>query len=293
MASKLKKKAIVFGLSSDMVFAVASVIQDIKSSNSGLSYDIVIYHDGISSSDYKALQKLYPVKLKRYSLPMNTLGFNQNTLDRFSLMVFSKYECFKLLNIYDAVLWLDYDIVIKKNIEELFSFDESHFKIIRAGNNSKVEVQLHYPIEEYDMEAQAVCASTFALSADLTDFNSIYEFCIDSLGKYANALNYGEQAIIDFAIQEFNINIEWLDENKYSCHPKNYKYSNSASILHAYGYPKFWNGINNVQFDRNYNQWLELGGTPYQRNSFNKINRKIRSRINILINKLRNIVKNF
>jgi hypothetical protein len=38
----------------------------------------------------------------------------------------------------------------------------------------------------------------------------------------------------------------------------------NAKIIHAFGQPKFWNGIFNEQWNNNYKLWLKVGGTRYK-----------------------------
>lgn len=263
--SLLEKKntAVVFGLTANHTFAVASVMMDLKKYSPDLADEIVIFHNGIKESDQMLLQRIIPTRFIKYNFPItDTSIFNQNTLRYFSKMVFSKYECLRLLEEYKNVIWLDYDIVIIKDISELITPSASGIKMMLSPGRC-VSEQLHEPIDDYDMHAVPICGSTFVFQDNLKDYLKLYNFCIESLRKYAKYLSLGEQAIFDFMIQEYDLNLEHISHTQYSPHPTD-ELSPNTKILHAFGQPKFWNGINNIQWNENYKNWLNMGGSKYK-----------------------------
>ena len=271
-----KNNSVVFGLTSNHVFAVACVMMDLKRFCKSIIDEIVIFHDGINEKDKRLLTTIMPCRFIIYDFPLkNTSNFDQTTLNYFSKMVFSKFECFRLLDDYCNVVWLDYDIVIQQDISELFEPSKSGIQMIRSG--TIVRDQLSADVDDYDMTALGITASTFSVHQNLPNYRDKYAFCYKILPKYAQYLRLPEQAIIDFMLQEFENPIETLDVNIYSPHPKDLLHTPSAKIVHAYGQPKFWNGINNIQWNRNYTAWIEMGGTKYRElNIAEKIFRKLK-----------------
>ena len=73
-----------------------------------------------------------------------------------------------------------------------------------------------------------------------------------------------EQAVLDFMIQEFNIQPKWLEMDIYAVYPDEAKDLKAAKILHSFGTKKFWSGLENPQWIRNYSEWISLGGSPYR-----------------------------
>ncbi len=278
-----EKNAVVFGLTSNHIFAVASVMMDLKKYSPIIVDEIVVFLDKeIPEHDKNVLNTIFPTKFIIYDFPIkNTAIFNKGTFNYFSKMVFSKYECLRLLNDYKSVLWLDYDIVITKDISELFAYCDSGIKMI-LSYGCPIRNQLHDPVNDYDMNADAICASTFIFQDHLSNFMELYRFCYEKLEVYAKYLNYGEQAIFDFMIQEFKLKIEIIDKNKYSPHPTDLENINNAKILHAFGQPKFWNGIENHQWNSNYEEWVRLGGSKKDENKI----------INRIISLIKRIAKN-
>ena len=259
-----KNNAVVFGLTSDQIFAVACVIMDLKKLNPGLVDEVVIFHDGINQKDQDLINDILPTKFIVYDFPIQDLSiFNQSTINYFSKMVFSKFECLRLLNYYKNVLWLDYDIVIQKDITELFTPCDSGIKMMRSG--IPVRDQLHEAVETYNMNALGISAGTFVFQDNLNNYNDMYEFCYNSVKEYAMYLHYPEQAIFDFMIQEYKLIITCIDIPIYSPHPTDTVHASTAKIIHAYGQPKFWNGLENKQWNENYKTWIEMGGISYKK----------------------------
>ncbi len=277
MEKPKNKSAVVFGLTINHLFAVASVMMDLKKHCPNIADEIVIFYDNeIKEKDQILLSSILPTRFIKYMFPIeDTTIFNQGTFKYFSKMVFSKYECLRLLNEYEKVLWLDYDIVITKDISELMTTCDSGIKMMPSPG-CPVRKQLHEPISDYNMEAEAICASTFVFQDHLKDYMNLYEFCYEKLEKYAKYLCFGEQAIFDFMIQEFKLKIFPIENNIYSPHPTDIEKIKDAKILHAFGQPKFWNGLENNQWNINYKNWLAMGGTgkttdPLKKRIFLKI----------------------
>jgi len=264
-----KKNAVVFGTTSNHIFAVACVVFDLKKYCPNIVDEIVIFYDKkLRTKDKKILRSIFPIRFIKYDFPIRDISiFNQETFRYFSKMVFSKYECLQLLNEYNSVLWLDYDIVIKADISDLMTKCDSGLKMMPSPGCS-VRQQLHDAVIDYDMNAEAICASTFVFQDNLLNYMDLYRFCYDKLRKYAKYLYFGEQAIFDFMIQEFKLKIEPIDYNIYSPHPLDKNKLENAKIIHSFGQPKFWNGLDDIQWNMNYKRWIDLGGTGNTMNTF-------------------------
>jgi lipopolysaccharide biosynthesis glycosyltransferase len=279
----MKKNAIVFTISSDLVFAVANLMFDIKRLSPGIADEVVVIHDGnLKKKDFSLLNSILPTKEMKYNVPVDDLSiFNQGTLKYFTIMAYAKYECLKLLDYYKNVIYLDPDMVIKKDLSCLLESCESGIKMMPSGQ--KVIVQLHEKVDEYDMSKEGICGCIFVFQ-DHSDYIKYYNFCIVTLSKYAGKLKLAEQAIFDFMIQEFNIQICPVDSKIYSPHPTDKELASNAKIIHAYGQPKFWNGLENEQWNKNYTEWLKMGGSKYREKSFIA---KVKNKLITILNKVR------
>lgn len=258
-----KYNAVVFGLTANHAFAVACVMMDIKRLSPGMVDEVVIIHDGINKKDQRLLGSILPTRFILYDFPLiSARVLNASAVQQFSRMVFTKFECLKLLNDYTNVMWSDYDIVIQSDISELFSHCDAGIKLMPSG--MPVRGQLLAPIANYDMTAEAIGAGLFVFQDHLKDYMEMYRFCYAELDKYAEVLYMPEQAIFDFMVQRFNLNPAPIDRRIYSPHPTDQVLASSAKIIHAYGQPKFWNGMQNEQWKKNYRTWIDMGGTKFK-----------------------------
>jgi lipopolysaccharide biosynthesis glycosyltransferase len=173
------------------------------------------------------------------------------------------------LDDYKNILLLDYDLVIQQDISELFEHCDSGLKMVRAG--VKVRGQLHEATDDYDMDAEGTGASQFVMQDHLKDYMKMYHFCYKSLIRYGKILYMPEQAIFDFMIQEFNVQNCPIDPNVYNPHPNDKEFANKAKIIHSFGYPKFWNGLDNEQWNKNYQTWMQMGGSKFNQVTLKKI----------------------
>lgn len=263
MNPEKKNNAVAFGLTADHIFAVACVMMDLKKLSSGVIDEVVIIHDGVSEKNQRILGAILPTRFILYEFPVKSRKvLDARSVQQFTRMVFTKFECLRLLDDYKNVMWIDYDMVIKENIEELFSRCDTGIKMMPGG--LPVRGQLLAAVDEYDMDAEGVCACLFVFQDNLKNYKKLHQFCYEKLEKYAEILYMPEQAIFDFMIQEFGLKPVPIDGRVYSPHPTDLVNAAHAKIIHAYGQPKFWNGIHNDQWNDNYKAWLQMGGGQYK-----------------------------
>lgn len=107
------------GGTSNHLPAIAAVVMEINEHLQDVD-DIVIYLDWIDKKQIKILKSLSKINIivKKYNLFLGT-RYKNGEVKYFSPMVFCKCEGFKLLNDYKKVIWTDYDVVIKSDINEL------------------------------------------------------------------------------------------------------------------------------------------------------------------------------
>lgn len=277
MGAEKKNNAIVFGLTADQVFAVACVMMDLKRRSPDRVDEVVIIHDGINKKDQRILASILPTRFILYDFPLKSARvLNARSVRQFSKMVFTKFECLRLLDDYKNVMWSDYDIVVQDDISELFSHCDEGIKFM-PGENS-VRGQLHESVNEYDMEAVGIGAGLFVFQDHLKKYKEMYQFCYEELDKYAEILYMPEQAIFDFMVQHFALQPVLIDSRVYSPHPTDQALSPGAKIIHAYGQPKFWNGLHNKHWQKNYQNWLDMGGTKYKEKSIiDRVMAKVKS----------------
>jgi len=160
---------------------------------------------------------------------------------------------------------MDYDIVIKSNLKELFHKTSASGIRLQESGATIVRNQFTSDIDGYDMTLPSSGYGIFVLDNTFNQINSyalLYNWCLSNTLKFLDKLHLPEQEIFELMFQEFNLNPDRdLSWDLYCCHPS-LPNVDQAKIFHAYGEPKFWNGHNNEQWNTNYRQWIKMGGTP-------------------------------
>lgn len=256
------RRALVTGGTYDDVAPIATFIINIAETNGHLFDEIVVYHNGIKKRDQDLINKIFKTRFIEYTY--NPKSKNDEVISYFSNMVFCKYECFKLLDDYDEVVWSDYDVVVKDKLDDFCKIDGARFNILTCGDKLRTMFYKDIDMKEYkkyDMDVDGVGTPLFALSNKLKDYNSIYQWCYEKTDKWCDALYLPEQCIFSLVVQEFGMELERFPFDKYACYPT--KAMGGEVIIHAAGQPKFWNGLLDEDWQNYYDKWLNLGGTPY------------------------------
>lgn len=262
------KTAIVTGGTSNDVPAMACLVMNIKDTNPNLADEIVILHDGISEKDQRLINSIFPTRFILYKSPFeNIIKFKEVVTQYFSLMVFCRYECFKLLEDYDTVIWTDYDVVILQDLSELKK--DTNSGMIFSYTPEPLSYQFYDTIKKennikYDLTKKAICIPIFTLHKKIKNYLLYYNWLIENTVIYAEHLYLPEVAVVNLLLQEFNLDFDTFITSKYYAHPIKDKNMKDIKILHAYGQPKFWNGSYNKIWETNYKAWIRMGGTPYE-----------------------------
>ncbi len=258
-----KKCAIVFGITNDYVFALANVLFGIKEKCTKFYDDIIVYHDGITQKDKNNLNKIIPCKFIIYDKADN-IHLNKKSLNEYSKMTLSRFECFNLLEKYKYVIWQDVDILIQKDFIGLMEYaNKSGYAATKSDCNIMVEGNFFELINQYNMFSILWNAGIIVFSDKLKNYERYNQWCYSTLKKYNKKIRYLDQGVLNLLIQEFKIDVEEIDILKYCCHPEREEAYN-ASIVHAYGKNKFWNSeILKKEFPlwvENNRKWREISG---------------------------------
>lgn len=265
-----KKLAIVLCGTSNMIFAIATTIINFKNTYKGSDYEFIIFNDGkIVENDKRLINSIHKTVFIEYNFPLkDKLKYKTIGVKHFTYMVFAKFECLKLLNEYQTVIYTDYDVFITSDISELETKSISGIKAL--VNEGCCYSNFINRIERCNMNGDSIIAGIIVLQDHLKDYNKLYEFCYKITAKYFDNLYLPEQAAFSLMLQEFNIIPEKLDINIYYLLPNQYPNFQNSKILHSYGFHKFWNGIKDDSFNlwnENYRKWLSIGGSGYKKSN--------------------------
>lgn len=260
------KTVIVTGGTHKDVSAMGVLALNLKEVAPRLADKMIIFHDGIKKKEQQIIKEIFPTIFYEYSFPIDFRTRRKNrSLRYFTQMLFCKYECFRLLEKYDRVIWTDYDVLILKDLGELLGNKKS-FQIVESHNPLK---QMFLPnasvldMSEYDLERKGVCTPLFVVTKQIGNYQEYYEWCIKATLKYAAYIDLPEQCIISLLIQKFGIEYFRLPDYQYAAYP--IECNGNESILHSYGRPKFWEGLYNREWDKYYREWLGRGGSKYKK----------------------------
>jgi lipopolysaccharide biosynthesis glycosyltransferase len=262
----MKKTVLVTGGTSNDAPAMAVLLLNLKKLNRKLTDDLIIFHDGISEHDQTIMKKILPVQFRLYKYPGNNENFNNTVKNYFSTMIFCKYECFNLLNEYSVVIWTDYDVIINNDISELLIPTLSGFRMMPDIKNNVYSMffkDISNLNIKYDFNVPGICMSIFVFFDNIKYYNEYYNYCLEQTEKYAPYLYLPEQCIINLLLQDYNIKIDPIDYNTYCTHPIHAKITKSTKIIHAFGQPKFWNGLYNIYWKKYYKKWIIMGGNEF------------------------------
>ncbi|MBR4632883.1 MAG: hypothetical protein IKO48_06170 [Elusimicrobia bacterium] len=261
MNNQNKKTAIVFALNDTYAFCSYASICSLKKHSPKLvqQSDILIYVCDMTDTNKKALNTLN-VKIINYNFPLSIKQTKE--IKAFSLASFARYECFNLLNNYENVIYLDSDILVQKELSDVFDLvKDTGFGLIKE--KVKVEVCKKNKIEGFDLSKQMFNSGFFILTRKFKlNFNEITNYCYIKTAELCEKLYLPDQAILNLAIKHFNIipnEIPMLFNTPASLSTKILK---EANIIHFTGHRKPWNYYYFDEFYKYYKQWIINGGTP-------------------------------
>lgn len=252
--------AIVTGGTKKDVDAMAVLALNLREVSPELADELVIFHDGISAEKQELICRIMPTRFIKYRCPISRLRLISNkTIRYFSPMIFCKYECLRLLDEYDTVIWTDYDVVIRENIDELKSLSADMCCMV---NEDKPLRSMFYPSIEkedmsgYDLDGESVTTPLFVLRKSMQSYNRLYQWCYDKTKQYLKHLYLPEQCIITMMTQCFETKYMKLPIPVYCMHPR--QAGPETKILHAYGQPKFWSGLHNEIWEQYFEEWKKM-----------------------------------
>lgn len=255
-----KKKALVTGGTKKDVDAMAVLVLNIKETNADFIDEIVIFHDGIPQKTQKKINEIFPTKFVRYKCPISKFELYQNKSVRyFSPMIFCKYELLTLLNDYERVIWTDYDVVFLKSVNELQDISTDAGFIVNHDTKLKemfFKEKLNLVDSNVILEGACICTPLVVLRDTIKNADELRNWCYKMTKKYIKAIYLPEQCIYTMLFQAFPISYMELDMDTYCLHPREKK--DWTKIIHAYGQPKFWSGLENEVWNKYYSKWLEI-----------------------------------
>lgn len=274
-----KEKAIVLGATGNIAFAVANVLLGIKKHSSRLNADIFIFYNDFAKKDMDLINSITTCQFVEYVFPQEDNRL-ENSFKNYSKLTFCRYECFKMLEKYKKVLWLDSDILIQKDISEIFDYAKTGISLYQES--TPLQNCFSRAIEGINMNSNHYNAGILLIADIIPNYQNITEWLYQKTSEYALDLRYADQGIINIMIQEYDLEVDNFPE-KFNCHPTK-KTSKNSCIVHSYSPQKFWSYYEKQyhfrEWDKNYNKWIKMGGTPYSGLKYDFWEKVVKSLIN-------------
>ena len=237
-AIKKKNVALVFGVTSDYVFALANTLIGLMRHNKKFWDDIIVYHDGVSEEDMDNINSIVDVKFIDLSEAGHFKKITESgikTIEKYSIATFYRYECLRLLKKYHRVIWNDVDILIRGDISGLLSYgSENGVAFSMAESGFIMGSSVRKIMDEYKMFVPLWNVGIMVLTDKLKNFEEVCDWCIEATDKYKDELLWPDLAVLNLALQRFDITPENIEADKYVCLPTS-KFVDKAAIIHAYG----------------------------------------------------------
>lgn len=272
----MKKRAIVTGGEKEQFPAMATLAVNIRGKCPNIADELVIFHNGVSQSEQERIQKIFPTRFIQYESPFatNAEKFTREVRHHFSFMLFCKYECWRLLEEYETVIWTDYDIVITHDITEIAARESTSCKFMNSRFlirkfNANIDARIDELSDVDFIYGDNICGGLFVLFDNFPDYQGFYQDALRLTENLADTLVCAEEGVLSILLQRRKIHSDSLDYAVYCVNPKTQEVTEKAKILHTGGSLKFWNGFHNDAWENYYKIWTkEYGGMQMRRTSF-------------------------
>lgn len=246
------QNTIVLCSDKNYLFALMALIENLR--DKGFTSDINVYYSNIPLESIKNILKVYdklyfielPFDLWKSTLPkQENLNKNFETIiSRYTHLTLCKYKYAELLSIYQKVLYLDLDVIINEDINQLFMENKSGYrdgkkflsKYIK-GSSDKISLTL----QDFDT-LSSPNAGLLYYTRDLPwkKFIQYAEFFItNNVNAFVTHL---DELSIAYAYKMLSYDMVHFDEKIYNCFIRNYSYS-ATKITHFMGVQKPWNTL--------------------------------------------------
>lgn len=273
----------MLGVSQGLGFSAGVLVKNIIEVSEGVFSNLIIFAEDLSRRDKEIISSAIETEVRHFNPLLAPKTLKKSPYLRFfTPYVLTKLECFRILRDFETVTWLDTDILVRKSLAPLTAKGGSGAKFM-MGSSLQEQFLGNIP-SGLDGEARAMFTGTFSLSKNLKTAEAIYDSAYRYLEQFSHLLYLPDQAIITAAFLENGIPFDPIDIQLFAPHPSNFQ--EEALIIHAYGRRKFWSGLHNEAWERNYRLWLSDGGTSYKKPGLEKTIKEVHLKSTIRLHKL-------
>ncbi|TEY03995.1 glycosyltransferase [Campylobacter sp. US33a] len=277
------KFGILLAATKDSAFTIGTLLINIKDKMDISQTIFYIINDGFSQNDKLVMQKLVPnikfmdftiddfeAKIKNFNADFK-LDIQSSTLKRYTHMAFARFEALNFLKECECIIYLDFDMLLLKGINELKEVKSKGYEIACFKGSATMSMGggKLTPVKFKDIKNYSTGIIVFSdnLKNPCEFYDFIYQF-IATNENYFDEAKLSDQFLFSLYLLEKGLKIYELDDNYYG--NISWIKSKDASILHAWGQNnRFWNNklcaLAWPSWNVYYQKWLNLGGSAYEK----------------------------
>lgn len=271
----MKRNAIVFACDRNFLFTLSTALLSLKenSPKAAGQADIIIFQQGLTKEDEAFLNRILPCKVIEYRFAVDT-NFEHENFKKFTQLTFARYDLFPMLDTYKKALYIDVDIMITGELDNIFRSygDKSGIAMCKDTQKGLTKITKNFikPLPLYDMTADNFNAGVTLYCDNIKNRENLRMWCYERTAEWLENLICPDQGVVNILAQEFGIEIEEMPD-VYNCTPSNNKYydkwKTDVAVYHcAGGGVRFWRYSYDSRWEKYYRQYLDMGGKPYINN---------------------------
>lgn len=268
-----KPKALLLAANGKLAFAAGCVLLALGRHSPDLGADILLYTDGTIPDKDQAILRSLGAEI----IPFENAspGADSAFLSKYTDLAFARFQCLRLLDSYERVIYLDADMAVQDDIAPLFSHGPLGVtledpSVVRPRAPVNAGFNLYRPVPGFNAGADNINIGVLVFHDTLPDPGGLFDMCFSWMAANAANLRLPDQAAFNFLARR----LQKMDQGLVSfapCDRFNAHFQNpgcsAAAIVHTFGPHKFWsNGLIASFFPewrRDYLRWLNLGGSPW------------------------------
>ena len=186
-------------------------------------------------------------------------------ISKYTPASYARFECFRLLDRYERVLFLDADILVRK---ELDIFPQVKHGIAMTLDPVVTTVGKNFfPAPAgVNPNATGYNAGVFALTRDLPcplgTYAALTDWLYGKMAEWADFVYLPDQAVINVAVEHFGWQMTTLSKDYNRPASSSLADLKRAFIVHSTGTRKFWCYYYFHDWYQLYAQWIAKGGEP-------------------------------
>lgn len=281
------KFGILLAATGDSAFTIGTLLVNLQDKMQGLIDVFYIVNDGFSENDKKIMLSIIGEQSRVKFIDFSFENFSENiskyanreckinpqeaTLKRYTHMSFARFEALKLLGECECIVYLDFDMLLLKEIGELREIKQKGYDFACYRGSASLGYGLGklcpQELKEFINYSTGIIVFTNNISNPPKFYESLYQFMGENFIDFFKESKLPDQALFSLILFKEGFKVFELGYNYYG--NISWIKSKEASIINAWGkHNRFWNNklcaLAWPQWNVYYQKWLSLGGRAYE-----------------------------